>query len=97
MLTEAHSGSDAASMRTTAVLQGNQYVVNDPNIFIAKRMSVVTRSCAWQHRHGELPATLGVPCVFAGKRMPGIASSARRVTVQVPWQERAATRPCQAV
>jgi hypothetical protein len=35
MLTEAHSGSDAASMRTTAVLQGNQYVVNDPNIFIA--------------------------------------------------------------
>lgn len=34
MLTEANSGSDAASMRTTAVLQGDEYVVNGSKMFI---------------------------------------------------------------
>ena len=34
MLTEANSGSDAAAMRTTAVLQGDEYVVNGSKMFI---------------------------------------------------------------
>ncbi len=34
MLTEANSGSDAAAMRTTAVLQGDEYVINGSKMFI---------------------------------------------------------------
>ena len=34
MLTEANSGSDAAAMRTRAVLQGDEYVVNGSKMFI---------------------------------------------------------------
>jgi alkylation response protein AidB-like acyl-CoA dehydrogenase len=64
MLTEAHSGSDAASMRTTAVLQGNQYVVNDPNIFIANAerghtlMRLARTDTESFPRHGEFRACL---------------------------------------
>ncbi len=53
-LTEANAGSDASHARTTAVLDGNEWVINGSKIFITNASTDITAGVTVMCRTGEL-------------------------------------------
>ncbi len=71
MLTEANSGSDAASMRTTAVLQGDHYVVNGSKMFITNAERGNTFMLLAKTDTTVEPQHRGISAFLLEKRRPG--------------------------
>ena len=74
-LTEPGSGSDAAALKTTAVRDGDDYVVTGSKAFISgggENEIYVTMV-----RTGE-DGPKGISCLVIEKDMPGVSASARR-------------------
>jgi len=53
-LTEANAGSDASHARTTAVLDGNEWIINGSKIFITNASTDITAGVTVMCRTGEL-------------------------------------------
>lgn len=68
-LTEPDSGSDAASLRTTAVINGNEYVVNGSKVFISG--AGATELLVVMTRTGE-PGPKGITALAIPADTPGI-------------------------
>lgn len=69
-LTEPSSGSDAASLKTTAVLDGDEYVLNGTKAFISG--GSVSDIYVCMVRTGD-DSTKGISCVLVEKNTPGIS------------------------
>jgi butyryl-CoA dehydrogenase len=69
-LTEPSSGSDAASLKTTAVKEGNDYVLNGAKAFICGG-SVSHLYACMVRTGGEGPK--GISCILVEKDRPGIS------------------------
>ncbi len=52
-LTEPDAGSDAGASRTTAVLDGNEWVINGSKIFITNSTTDMSAVCVVQCGHGH--------------------------------------------
>ena len=68
-LTEPNAGSDAASLRTTAVREGDHYVINGSKAFISGGSATDVYVC--MVRTGE-PGPKGISCVVIEKGTPGL-------------------------
>lgn len=73
-LTEPSSGSDAASLKTTAVREGNEYVLNGSKAFICGGSVSDVYACMVR-TGGEGPN--GISCVLVEKTSPGISFGKR--------------------
>lgn len=69
-LTEPSSGSDAASLKTTAVREGDEYILNGSKAFICG--GSVSNLYACMVRTGE-PGPKGISCILVEKDRPGIS------------------------
>lgn len=69
-LTEPHAGSDAASLQTTAIRDGNEYVVNGSKAFISGGSVSDVYVC--MVRTGEAGAK-GISCLIIPKDTPGLS------------------------
>jgi alkylation response protein AidB-like acyl-CoA dehydrogenase len=72
-LTEPGSGSDAAALRTTAVRDGDEYVVNGSKAFISG--AGVNEVYVTMVRTGG-PGASGISCLVIDKDMPGVSFGA---------------------
>jgi alkylation response protein AidB-like acyl-CoA dehydrogenase len=73
-LTEPGSGSDAAALKTTAVLDGDHYVVNGTKQFISG--AGVNDIYVTMVRTGG-PGAKGISCLVIDKDMPGVSFGAK--------------------
>lgn len=73
-LTEPSSGSDAASLKTTAVKEGNDYVLNGSKAFICGG-SVSDLYACMVRTGGEGPQ--GISCILVEKNTPGLSFGKR--------------------
>lgn len=69
-LTEPSSGSDAASLKTTAIREGNEYILNGSKAFICGG-SVSGLYACMVRTGGEGPQ--GISCILVEKDRPGIS------------------------
>lgn len=69
-LTEPGSGSDAASLKTTAVKNGNDYILNGAKAFISGGSETDLYAC--MVRTGE-EGPKGISCVLVEKNTPGLS------------------------
>ena len=69
-LTEPSSGSDAASLKTTATRQGNEYILNGSKAFICG--GSVSDIYVCMVRTGE-EGSKGISCILVEKNNPGIS------------------------
>jgi len=69
-LTEPNSGSDAASLRTSAVKDGDHYILNGAKAFISGGSATDIYAC--MVRTGE-PGPKGISCVVVEKGTPGLS------------------------
>ncbi|MDX8356262.1 acyl-CoA dehydrogenase family protein [Sphingopyxis terrae] len=73
-LTEPGSGSDAAALKTTATLDGDNYIVNGTKQFISG--AGVNDLYVTMVRTGE-PGPKGISCLVIEKDMPGVSFGAK--------------------
>lgn len=73
-LTEPHAGSDAASLKTTAVKEGNDYILNGTKAFISGGSTSDLYAC--MVRTGE-SGSKGITCLLVEKNRPGISFGKR--------------------
>ncbi|MBX3709161.1 MAG: acyl-CoA dehydrogenase family protein [Gammaproteobacteria bacterium] len=73
-LTEPSSGSDAASLKTTAVQEGNEYILNGSKAFICGG-SVSDLYACMVRTGGE--GSQGISCILVEKNTPGISFGKR--------------------
>lgn len=71
MLTEANAGSDSASMRTTAILQGDEYVVNGSKMFITNAERGNTFMLLAKTDPKAQPQHRGISAFLLDKSRPG--------------------------
>ena len=88
-LTEAQAGSDAAAIKTTAVRDGDDYVLNGAKVFITNG-----DICRHHHRHGRHRSrpwapTAASPPLSSRPTRPALASAAWKTR----WASAAARRP----
>jgi len=69
-LTESSSGSDAASLKTRAVLQGDEWVVNGSKIFISHG-AYASVMVVWV-RTGDAPGADGISALLVERDTPGL-------------------------
>lgn len=69
-LTEPNSGSDAASLKTTATRDGNDYIINGTKAFISGG-SVSDIYVCMVRTNGEGPK--GISCILVEKNTPGLS------------------------
>jgi alkylation response protein AidB-like acyl-CoA dehydrogenase len=71
-LTEAGAGSDAGASRTTAVLDGNEWVINGSKIFITNSASKVSGVCVVQAITGKrYDGRPEISCILVPNDAPG--------------------------
>lgn len=68
-LTEPSSGSDAASLKTSAVREGNEYIINGTKAFISGG-SETDLYAVMARTNGEGPK--GISCILVEKNTPGL-------------------------
>lgn len=73
-LTEPNSGSDAASLKTSAVRDGDHYIVNGTKAFISGGSTSDVYVC--MVRTGE-PGPKGISCLLVEKETPGLSFGKR--------------------
>jgi alkylation response protein AidB-like acyl-CoA dehydrogenase len=76
-LTEPHAGSDAQRIRTTAVRQGDHYVVNGSKMFITNAETATIYSLVVKTDPNAVPAYNGITLFAAEKDGPGITVGRR--------------------
>jgi alkylation response protein AidB-like acyl-CoA dehydrogenase len=84
-LTEANAGSDAANSSTTAVLDGNEWVINGSKIFITNAATDITSGVTVLARSGERDD--GKPelsCIIVEAGTPGF--TAREMHDKMMWR-----------
>ncbi len=84
-LTEANAGSDASHTRTTAVLDGNEWVINGSKIFITNASTDITSGVTVMCRTGELDNDKPeLSCFLVETGTPGF--SAREMHNKMMWR-----------
>ncbi len=84
-LTEANAGSDASHARTTAVLDGNEWVINGSKIFITNASTDITSGVTVMCRTGELDNDKPeLSCFLVETGTPGF--SAREMHNKMMWR-----------
>ena len=84
-LTEANAGSDASHARTTAVLDGNQWVINGSKIFITNASTDITAGVTVMCRTGELDNDKPeLSCFLVESGTPGF--TAREMHDKMMWR-----------
>ncbi|HTY24846.1 MAG TPA: acyl-CoA dehydrogenase family protein [Desulfomonilaceae bacterium] len=74
-LTEPEAGSDAGASQTTAVLDGNEWVINGSKIFITNSSSDISAVCVVQCvTDFSNPAKPEVSCILVENGMPGFTA-----------------------
>ncbi|MEO8402730.1 MAG: acyl-CoA dehydrogenase family protein [Gammaproteobacteria bacterium] len=85
-LTEPGSGSDAASLKTTAVREGDHYILNGTKAFISG--GSVSDLYACMVRTGD-PGSKGISCVLVEKNTPGLSFGKKEV--KLGWHSQPTT------
>ena len=71
-LTEANAGSDAVASRTTAVLDGNQWIINGSKIFITNASTKISAGVTVMCRTGTRPdGKAELSCILVDSGTPG--------------------------
>ena len=84
-LTEANAGSDASHARTTAVLDGNEWVINGSKIFITNASTDITAGVTVMCRTGELDDDKPeLSCFLVESGTPGF--TAREMHDKMMWR-----------
>ncbi len=84
-LTEANAGSDASHARTTAVLDGNEWVINGSKIFITNASTDITAGVTVMCRTGELDNDKPeLSCFLVESETPGF--TAREMHDKMMWR-----------
>jgi alkylation response protein AidB-like acyl-CoA dehydrogenase len=84
-LTEANAGSDASHARTTAVLDGNEWVINGSKIFITNASTDITAGVTVMCRTGELDNDKPeLSCFLVESATPGF--TAREMHDKMMWR-----------
>jgi len=84
-LTEANAGSDASHARTTAILDGNEWVINGSKIFITNASTDITAGVTVMCRTGELDNDKPeLSCFLVESGTPGF--TAREMHDKMMWR-----------
>jgi len=84
-LTEANAGSDASHARTTAILDGNEWVINGSKIFITNASTDITAGVTVMCRTGELENDKPeLSCFLVESGTPGF--TAREMHDKMMWR-----------
>jgi len=69
-LTEANAGSDAGSLRTTAVLKGNRWILNGAKVFVTN--GIAADACiVYAKTDASAPSSKGISAFIVEKGFPG--------------------------
>lgn len=85
-LTEPSSGSDAASLKTTAKIQGNEYILNGTKAFISGGSVADVYVC--MVRTGQ-SGPKGITCLLVEKNSPGISFGKKEI--KLGWHSQPTT------
>lgn len=84
-LTEANAGSDAVASKTTAVLDGNQWVINGSKIFITNASTEISAGVTVMCRTGTLPdGKAELSCILVESGTPGY--TAKEMHGKMMWR-----------
>lgn len=85
-LTEPSSGSDAASLQSTAIRDGNHYIINGTKAFISGGSISDVYAC--MIRTGE-PGSKGISCILVEKDTPGLSFGKKEI--KLGWHSQPTT------
>jgi short/branched chain acyl-CoA dehydrogenase len=84
-LTEANAGSDAVASKTSAVLDGNQWVINGSKIFITNASTDISAGVTVMCRTGTLPdGKAELSCILVESGTPGY--TAKEMHGKMMWR-----------